>query len=55
LTTQRDELPDLGRRGREFVERWHDPLQIARATSAAYVAAVRRRAMTTTSTNSPST
>jgi hypothetical protein len=30
LTTRRTELADLGARGREYVERWHDPARIAR-------------------------
>ncbi len=55
LTTRRGELVELGRRGRSFVERWHDPVVVARTTADAYTAAVRRRAITTTSTNSPST
>jgi hypothetical protein len=29
LTVRRHELPALGRRSRAYVERWHDPLQIA--------------------------
>jgi hypothetical protein len=29
LTARREELPALGLRSRAFVERWHDPLQIA--------------------------
>lgn len=29
LTTQRHALPELGRRSRAYVERWHDPRQIA--------------------------
>lgn len=43
VTTRRGELPELGRRGRAFVERWHDPLTVARTTSAAYAAAVAKR------------
>ena len=29
LTERRDELPEIGRQGRAYVERWHDPLLIA--------------------------
>ena len=29
LTVRRAELPEAGRRGRAYVERWHDPLKIA--------------------------
>ena len=29
VTSRRSELPELGRRGRTYVERWHDPLVIA--------------------------
>lgn len=29
LTVRRHELPEIGRRGRAYVERWHDPLKIA--------------------------
>jgi len=29
LTARRAELPEVGRRGRIYVERWHDPLKIA--------------------------
>ena len=42
LTTRRAELPEIGRRGREYVRRWHDPLQIARELVADYEAAVER-------------
>lgn len=55
LTRRRDELGELGRRGRAFVERWHDPLAVARTCAGAYSAAVRKHAITTTSTNSPPT
>jgi glycosyltransferase involved in cell wall biosynthesis len=44
LSSRREQLPDIGLRGRAFVERWHDPLAVARTTSAAYLAAVRARA-----------
>jgi hypothetical protein len=30
LTTRRHELAEIGRRGRDYVARWHDPLRIAR-------------------------
>lgn len=36
LTARRNELPELGRRSRTFVERWHDPLAIAARTKRAY-------------------
>jgi hypothetical protein len=36
LTARRHELPELGRRARAFVERWHDPVTIARRTVADY-------------------
>jgi glycosyltransferase involved in cell wall biosynthesis len=36
LTAGRERLPELGRRSREFVERWHDPLAIAARTKRAY-------------------
>jgi glycosyltransferase involved in cell wall biosynthesis len=42
LVERADELPTLGRRGRAFVERWHDPLRIAARLSQAYEAAVLR-------------
>ena len=29
LVERRAELPEVGRRGRAFVERWHDPLRVA--------------------------
>jgi hypothetical protein len=29
LTVRRDQLPEVGRRSRAYVERWHDPLKIA--------------------------
>ena len=34
----RSELADLGRRGRAFVERWHDPLRLAARLRDAYLA-----------------
>jgi glycosyltransferase involved in cell wall biosynthesis len=42
ITTRRAELAEIGRRGREYVERWHDPLQIARELVADYETAVRQ-------------
>ena len=29
LTTRRKELREMGRRSRDYVEKWHDPLRIA--------------------------
>ncbi len=55
LLTQPERLEELGRAGRQFVERWHDPRRVAQTTRDAYVLALRKRAMTTTSTNTPST
>jgi glycosyltransferase involved in cell wall biosynthesis len=43
LTTRRGELPEIGRRGRDFVQRWHDPLRIARELAADYEAALEQR------------
>lgn len=43
LTTRRDELPELGRRGRAYVTRWHDPRRIAEELAGDYEAAVARR------------
>jgi glycosyltransferase involved in cell wall biosynthesis len=54
LQAQQRERQELGQRGRAFVERWHDPRVVAQTTTDAYASALRRRAMTTTSTNSPS-
>lgn len=41
LTTQRAELPALGRRSRAFAERWHDPLAIAEEMRRDYDRALR--------------
>lgn len=41
LVTRRHELPEVGRRGRAFVERWHDPLAIAARMKRDYEAMVR--------------
>ena len=41
LTERRHELPELGRRSRSFVERWHDPLRIATDLLPVYEAAAR--------------
>jgi hypothetical protein len=43
LTTRRDELAEIGRRGRAYVGRWHDPLRIAEGIIADYEAAVGAR------------
>jgi glycosyltransferase involved in cell wall biosynthesis len=40
LTTRRGELAEMGRRGGEYVRRWHDPLRIAKELVADYEAAV---------------
>jgi hypothetical protein len=42
LTTRRGELPELGRRSRAFVERWHDPLRIAEGVKRGYEEALAR-------------
>ena len=49
LVTDGGRLTELGRAGRRFVERWHDPRAVARTTKEIYEAAVRSRAITTTS------
>jgi hypothetical protein len=36
LTARREELAELGRRSRAYVERWHDPLAVARRLKADY-------------------
>lgn len=36
LTTGKSELPDIGKKSRSFVEKWHDPLTIARQMQATY-------------------
>jgi hypothetical protein len=41
LTIRQRELPVLGVKSRQYVERWHDPLEIARGLIADYTAAVR--------------
>jgi hypothetical protein len=43
LTTKRGQLAEIGRRGGEYVRRWHDPLQIAKELVADYEAAVAAR------------
>jgi len=43
LTVRRGELPELGRRGRAYVERWHDPVRIATDMRDAYEDAVAAR------------
>lgn len=40
LTTRRPELAEIGRRGRSYVQRWHDPMRIARGLVADYEAAL---------------
>lgn len=42
LTERRGELAQLGRRGRDYVRRWHDPAHIARELVPQYEAAVAR-------------
>ena len=41
LTERRAELPEAGRRGRAYVERWHDPRRIAARLKEAYEGAPR--------------
>ncbi len=43
LVERRAELPEAGRRGRAFVERWHDPLRIAAEVVEDYRAVVETR------------
>lgn len=43
LTTRRGELAEIGRRGGEYVRRWHDPLRIAQELVTDYEAAVTAR------------
>jgi hypothetical protein len=43
LTERRDELPEVGRAGRSYVERFHDPLVVAARTKADYERALGRR------------
>ena len=43
LTTRRPELAEIGRRGRDYVQRWHDPVRIARGLVADYEAALARK------------
>ncbi len=38
LTTRRQELPELGRRSRAYVEQWHDPMKIAAMLKTEYEA-----------------
>ena len=42
LTERRDQLPEVGRASRAYVERWHDPLKIAARTKADYERALGR-------------
>jgi len=41
MTADRGTLPGMGRRGREYVERWHDPVRIGTELKAAYLAGSR--------------
>ena len=43
LTIRRTELIEIGRRGRAYVERWHDPVQIAHELAHEYHAIANRR------------
>jgi glycosyltransferase involved in cell wall biosynthesis len=43
LTTRKRELPEHGRRAREYVERWHDPRAVAELTRERYERVMRRR------------
>jgi glycosyltransferase involved in cell wall biosynthesis len=43
VTTRRGELAEIGRRGGEYVRRWHDPLRIASGLAADYENAVAAR------------
>ena len=43
LTERREQLPEVGRASRAYVERWHDPLKIAARTKADYERALGRR------------
>lgn len=43
LTARRHELPEIGRRSRAFVERWHDPRTVAAEVVAAYERALEGR------------
>ena len=45
LVERRAELPEVGRRGRAFIERWHDPLRVAAEVAADYQTAVARRSV----------
>jgi glycosyltransferase involved in cell wall biosynthesis len=44
LNSRRDELPKVGERSRRYVERWHDPRDVARGLLADYMTAVSRDA-----------
>jgi glycosyltransferase involved in cell wall biosynthesis len=43
LVDRRGELPEVGRRGRAFVERWHEPRHVAADVAEDYRAVVTRR------------
>lgn len=45
VTARRGELPDLGRRSRQYVERWHDPVRIAERLRDDYERAASARAL----------
>jgi hypothetical protein len=45
LTTRRGELAERGRQSRAFVERWHDPRQIAAELAGDYRAMLSRRSV----------
>jgi hypothetical protein len=42
LTTRQHQLTEIGARGRTYVERWHDPLRLARFLQGQYVSALQR-------------
>lgn len=44
LCMSRDKLVDLGQRSRAYVERWHDPVQIAASIADDYLASIHTRA-----------
>lgn len=43
-TTRRDEIAELGRKSRAYVERWHDPLKIAARLKTDYESTLKSRA-----------
>jgi hypothetical protein len=42
LTVRRHQLPELGERGRKYVEMWHDPIRVAATLKTTYERIVRR-------------